>query len=232
MRFFTALVDQTRNERESLTSVPVIAACLAGQVTLPSYLAFLTQAWHHVRHTVPLMQACRAALPSRLAWVVPDLDEYIAEEVGHDEWILNDLAACGIPPDQSRATSPAFDTEVMVAYAYDTIARRNPMGFFGMVHVLEGTSVALALKAADRIEEALGLPPVAFSYLRSHGTLDREHTAHFESLMNRVTDPADRVAVVHAARMFYRLYGNIFRSLPMPVLAARTGHANTELSAW
>jgi len=231
MLFFNALVEQTRNERESLYSVPIIAACLAGQVTLPSYVAFLTEAWHHVRHTVPLLQSCRAAIPARLAWVVPALDEYIAEELGHDEWILDDLAACGVSPAQSLASSPAFDTEMMVAYAYDTIARRSPIGFFGMVHVLEGTSVALALRAADCIEEALGLPSTAFSYLRSHGILDRGHTAHFENLMNRLTDEADRAAVVHAARMFYRLYANVFRSLPMPLLTDRSLQAHTETSA-
>ncbi len=37
----------------------------------------------------------------------------------------------------------------MVAYVYDYIARRNPVGFFGMVHVLEGTSTALATTAAQ-----------------------------------------------------------------------------------
>jgi hypothetical protein len=46
----------------------------------------------------------------------------------------------------------------MVAYAYDTIARGNPLGFFGMVHVLEGTSVALALLAADAIQKPLACP--------------------------------------------------------------------------
>jgi Iron-containing redox enzyme len=104
----------------------------------------------------------------------------------------------------------------MVAYAYDTIARGNPVGFFGMVLVLEGTSVALALNAADRIQHALRLPANAFSYLRSHGELDREHTAHFAVLMNRLDDPDDQQAVIHAAKMFYRLYGDVFRSLPLP----------------
>jgi hypothetical protein len=104
----------------------------------------------------------------------------------------------------------------MVAYAYDTIARRNPLGFFGMVHVLEGTSVNLALLAADRIQQNLALPDGAFGYLRSHGTLDREHTAHFEQLMDHVEDAADRQAIVHAARAFYRLYGDVFRGLPLP----------------
>ena len=104
----------------------------------------------------------------------------------------------------------------MVAYAYDTIARRNPVGFLGMVMVLEGTSVALALNAADRIQQRLGLPASAFTYLRSHGVLDREHMQHLATLLDRLENPADQHAVVHAANMFYRLYGDIFRSLPLP----------------
>ena len=102
----------------------------------------------------------------------------------------------------------------MVAYAYDLIARRNPVGFFGMVHVLEGTSVALALMAADRIQARLGLPDSAFSYLRSHGMLDREHTAHFALLMDRLEAPEDQDAVIQAAKRFYRLYANVYRELP------------------
>jgi heme oxygenase len=115
-----------------------------------------------------------------------------------------------------RHGRPGHAAEVMVAYAYDTIARGNPLGFFGMVHVLEGSSVALALLAADRIQQQLGLPDAAFSYLRSHGTLDREHTQHFELLMDRIESPADQDAIVHAARAFYRLYGDVFRGLPLP----------------
>jgi hypothetical protein len=57
-----------------------------------------------------------------------------------------------------RRSRPGHATEVMVAYAYDTIARGNPLGFFGMVHVLEGTSVSLALLAADNIQKPLALP--------------------------------------------------------------------------
>jgi hypothetical protein len=114
----------------------------------------------------------------------------------------------------------------MVAYAYDTIARGNPIGFFGMVLVLEGTSVALALNAAERIQRALRLPDAAFSYLRSHGELDREHTAYFATLMNRLDDPGDQQAVIHAANIFYRLYGDVFRSLPLPA----TNHAFEEVA--
>jgi pyrroloquinoline quinone (PQQ) biosynthesis protein C len=216
MRFHDRLLASTAEARQALVATPIIEATLRGDVSLPSYLAFLAEAYHHVRHTVPLLAACKSRLPPRLAWLAPEIDHYIDEESGHDQWILDDIAAAGGDAAAARNSRPQPATELMVAYAYDTIARGNPIGFFGMVLVLEGTSVALALYAADQIQQALRLPDAAFSYLRSHGQLDLEHTAHFASLMNRVEDPADQLAVIHAARMFYRLYGDVFRSLPMP----------------
>ena len=214
MTFHDRLLASTAEERAALVATPIIQAALRGEVELPGYLAFLAEAYHHVRHTASLLAACKGRLPDRLAWLAPELDHYIAEETGHDEWILDDIAACGGDAQAVRHGRPQPATELMVAYAYDTIARGNPVGFFGMVLVLEGTSVALALNAADRIQRSLGLPDSAFSYLRSHGELDREHTAHFARLMDLLDDPADQQAVIHAARMFYRLYGDIFRSLP------------------
>lgn len=215
MPFYEELVRDAASARDSLLTAPIIRACLDGEVSLPSYHAFLTQAYHHVRHTVPLLGACRAALPARLAWMRPAFDEYIAEEAGHDEWILADIRAAGGDAEAVRAGPPGHATEVMVAYAYDAIARRHPLIFLGMIYVLEGTSVSLALVAADRIQHALGLPDDAFTYLRSHGTIDREHVIHYAMLVDRLDDPSDRAAVLHGANAFFRLYGDVFRSLPL-----------------
>ncbi len=217
MSFYQRLIQDSSAARQGLLSAPIIQGVLQrGEVSLPSYIAFLTEAYHHVKHTVPLLRAAKAALPAHHAWLNEAMDEYIEEEAGHDEWILDDIRACGGDAEAVRHGQPAHATEVMVAYAYDTIARGNPLGFFGMVHVLEGTSVALALQAADAIQQPLNLPDSAFSYLRSHGTLDQEHTAHFALLMDRIDEPADQAAIVHAACAFYRLYGEVFRDLPMP----------------
>jgi len=218
--FYRRLLDQSADAREALLQTPIIEGCLRGAVSLISYRAFLHEAYHHVRHTVPLLRGCRHALTPRQAWLEDALDEYIAEETGHDEWILDDIRACGGDDDATRNGPPGLATEVMVAYAYDTIARGNPLGFFGMVHVLEGTSVSLALRAADTIQRSLALPDAAFSYLRSHGTLDQQHTATFAALMDRIDDARDQRAIVHAARAFYRLYADVFRSLPLPLAAA------------
>ena len=187
--------------------------CLAGRVSREAYVAFLTQAYHHVRHTAPLLMSLGGRLPERQGWMRKAVAEYIEEEIGHEEWILNDIRAAGGDAEAVRAGLPDLPAEVMVAYAYDLISRRNPAAFFGMVFVLEGTSVALALTAADRIQAALGLPDAAFSYLRSHGTLDQEHTQHLANLLERM-EPEDQADVLHAARVFFRLYGDVFRALP------------------
>ena len=213
MSFHEDLLRAAEAARSDLLSIPILGRAAAGAVTLDDYRAFLGQAYHHVRHTTPLLMACGARIPPRLEWLRDAVAEYIEEELGHQEWILDDLAHTGLTRDEVLAIRPWAETELMVAYAYDTITRGNPVAFFGMVLVLEGTSVALATQAAEHIERQLGLPRSAFSYLRSHGDLDQDHTAFFARLMDRIDDPADQQAIIHAARMFYRLYGDIFRAL-------------------
>jgi len=214
MPFYEELAAATSPERDYLLSSPIIANCMRGDVSRESYLAFLGQAFHHVRHTTPLLMSLGGRLPERLAWLRRPVAEYIDEEIGHEEWILNDIAAAGGDAEAVRKSRPGMPAEVMVAYAYDLVNRGNPAAFFGMVFVLEGTSVAMALNAADRIQQALDLPDAAFSYLRSHGTLDQEHTRHLAELVEKMT-PEDQADVVHAARVFFRLYAEIFRALPV-----------------
>ena len=214
MPFYEELAAATSGERDYLLSSPIITNCLRGDVSRESYLAFLGQAYHHVRHTTPLLMSLGGRLPERLAWLRRPVAEYIDEEIGHEEWILNDIAAAGGNAETVRKSRPGLPAEVMVAYAYDLVNRGNPAAFFGMVFVHEGTSVAMALNAAERIQRALGLPDAAFSYLRSHGTLDQEHTRHLAELVEKMT-PEDQADVVHAAKIFFRLYAEIFRAMPV-----------------
>ncbi len=214
MPFFDILRQSTEAHRQQLFAVPVIQDALRGDIVTGQYIAFLEQAYHHVKHTVPLLMACGSRLDEKHQWLRSAIAEYIEEEIGHEEWILSDLLACGAAPETIRHARPHASTEVMVAYAYHQIDRGNPVGFFGMVHVLEGTSTALATNAAAAIQRALNLPANAFSYLTSHGALDLEHVRFFKKLMNQLKADEDQEAVVHCARMIYQLYADIFRSLP------------------
>jgi len=213
MTFYEELQQATAAERGALLSAPIIGKALQGQVTLEQYIAFLTQAYHHVKHTSPLLMTCGGRVPESHEWIRNALAHYIEEEIGHQEWILNDINACSGDAEAVRHGQPNLHTELMVAYAYDTIMRNNPCGFFGMVFVLEGTSIQLATNAAGIIQKSLNLPDTAFSYLTSHGSLDLEHIDFFQSVVNKLELETDKQAVIHCAKVFFHLYENIFRSI-------------------
>jgi len=226
MNFFEQIVQQTEQQRAGFVKAPLIEQCFRGDVKLDDYVAFLAEAYHHVKHTVPLLMAVGSRLPESKEWLRTAVAEYIEEEMGHQEWILNDIAACGYDKELVRAGSPSLATELMVSYAYDQVQRKNPVGFFGMVYVLEGTSINLADQAASVIQQQLGLPGSAFTYLRSHGAIDQEHVKFFEILMNQIVDEDDQKSILHCANVFFELYGNIFRTLgsnPDLVPAATAG---------
>jgi pyrroloquinoline quinone (PQQ) biosynthesis protein C len=213
MNLYQRLLTETEQEKQYLFSAPIINQCFQGDITIDDYVAFLTQAFHHVKHTVPLLMNVGAKLPESKEWLREAVAEYIEEELGHQEWILNDIEQCAFDKESARFSTPAFATELMVAYAYDLINRVNPLAFFGMVHVLEGTSIVIADNAATSIQKTLDLPDQAFSYLRSHGSLDQEHVKFFEDLMAKVSDKSEQDLIVNSAKRFYKLYGDIFRTL-------------------
>ena len=207
--FHEDLCTITACDRQKLLSRPILKRVVAGTITRDNYVTFLVNAWQHVRHTVPLMMAMGSRLPDATSWMLPALKEYINEEIGHEAWIENDLRACSADAEQRLSVPASFEVEVMVRYMFDYIARQNPVGFLGMVHVLEGTSTALATQMASLVQNYLQLPDSAFSYLRSHGDLDQEHVVYFANLINRIEHQADRDSIVHVARTVYRLYGAV-----------------------
>lgn len=221
LNFHEVLASRTAAAREYLTSAPIIRRTLAGRILRDEYIAFLTQAYHHVRHTVPLLMAVGARLPDRFSWLRKEIIHYTEEEEGHEQWILNDIQAAGGDAAAAASSLPSTATDSMVAYAYDTAMRRNPVGFFGMVFVLEGTSVALAINAADRIQDVLHLPARALTYLRSHGQLDQQHVHHLYGILNRLDEAEDRAAVERCAQVMFRLYGNVFRELDAATIEER-----------
>ncbi len=218
--FFNILIDATENERNELLSIPFIQHGASGELGLQSYLAFLGQAYHHVKHTTPLLMACGSRIPSHMEWLRDAMAHYIEEEVGHQEWILNDISACGGNAEAVRHAQPDMPAELMCAYAYHLIERRNPVGMLGMILVLEGTSISLATQAASNTQKTLGLPDQAFTYLTSHGSLDISHMEFYRKLVNRLENPDDKDFVIHCAKRFYKLYGDIFRAFPLHLIAA------------
>ena len=214
MTFFETLLRETAREREELIRTRQIQDGLRGQISRDTYLAYLAEAYHHVKHTVPLMEAARSALRPDQAWMAAALDEYADEERGHEEWILDDIRRMGGDPARVAASKPRFPCRVMISHVYHSVQWESPYAVLGMVHVLEGLSVLLADKVAGALKLRFGTTTDdGFSYLKTHGSLDIEHTEMFQRLLNSLTDPSVVDIVIDHTQMMYRLYGAIFEDL-------------------
>ena len=214
MSFYQTLVEATEASRQELYSVPQLRDGLAGAITRETYRAYLTEAYHHVSHTVRFLMAMGSTLPADKKFLHESIVHYLEEEVGHEEWILNDIEAAGGNKETTRRSVPNLETQLLIAYNYDYIARKNPVGFFGMVFMLESTSTQMANKGAEAIKSSLQLPRNAFTYLFSHGELDISHMYFFENTVNQITDPKDQAAIIEVAQNTFRLFANVLRSIP------------------
>ena len=114
MSFYQTLQQATASEREHLFNAPIIEACRKGEISRDIYLRFLSQAYYHVRHTVPLLMATGGKLGQEYEWVRGAIAEYIDEEYGHQEWILSDIRACGGDAEAVRHGQPELPIELIV----------------------------------------------------------------------------------------------------------------------
>lgn len=209
---FERLYEETAEAREGFLAIPLVRQAAAAGGSRELYLAFLTEAYHHVKHTFPLLSLAAAHTSDERYQTA--LAIYMNEEKGHDKWILEDIRAMGGDADAVARGKGGIPCQVMVGYAYYCIEWISPYALLGMVHVLEGLSVMLAHTVAGAVQKSLAAQEAAgFSYLQTHGSLDVEHTALFRKLVDTLEDRETQDIVIGAARVMYRLYGAIFEDL-------------------
>jgi len=213
MTFYEQLQSATGPDRNAFLSIPLIQTTVQSGASRELYVDFLTQAYHHVKHTYPLLAL--ASVHTQNEAYQDALVEYMEEERGHEKWILDDIRAMGGDPEAVRTGKPEQACQIMVGYTYFAVEWLSPYAMLGSVHVLEGMSTALADKAADAIQQSLGVAgKEGFSYLRSHGALDIEHVAFFKELVNAIPEEAHAI-IIETSKIIYRLYGDIFRELDL-----------------
>jgi hypothetical protein len=184
-----------------------------GNLTKALYISFLTQWYHILKHTLPLILATQSRLTEETEWLTDVIGEFTEQMASNEELILNDIAVCGGDIEQVRHSRAHMTTELMVSYAYDTVNRINPLGILGMHHVLEGAVLSLAHRSADNIGNTSLVPKDALTYLYTHGSLLQDNADVFIGVMNRIDRSEDRNQIIRSAQIFYKLYADIFLSL-------------------
>jgi pyrroloquinoline quinone (PQQ) biosynthesis protein C len=220
MRPFDRLAAETAAARREFIALPLIQRVLANGAPKDLYVDFLGQAYHHVKCTASLMALAAARCGAADRRYQSALFDYIAEERGHEEWILEDIAALGASADAVRDGAPRLPCKVMVGHAFYVVEHVSPYGLLGMIHVLEGMAVALASNAVQAMRRTVAVSGEAgFKYLTTHSDLDVGHAQFFERLVDEI-DPSHLPLVVESTRDFYVLYGNLFRDLDVRHRAA------------
>lgn len=215
MSFYDRLIAETQAARDTFFSIPIVLEAAQNGVGRDLYIAYLTEAYHHVRHTCPLLAHALAHCPKHDTGYRKALLEYLEEEQGHEEWILDDIAHLGGDAEAVRRGSGDWPVRAMVSWVYYAVEFLNPYSMLGMVLVLEGTSVDIASAGANAVRKRLGMvgEKRGFSYLTSHGALDKEHIVFFQNLVNSVEGEENRRAIIDTANMVYALWGEMFSKL-------------------
>lgn len=212
MSFFIRIVEATDESRRALEEIPKVHRMIHEGLSRPEYTRFLYDLYHVVWHFCPIMAAAAGRLSDRYRQVRYQLYENIEEEKGHEEWVLNDIRAIGADPEEAKRALPSAPVQAMIAFNYSYPDRVHPCGVLGMLYALEVISSVYGGRVAASIMKSLGMPgPEGFTFLQSHASMDQDHMAKLNRLVNTIDDAEAQDAIVNATRVNFYLFGEMVR---------------------
>ena len=168
------------------------------------YLDYLAVMHAVIRASVPMMQdaaaRCRALSDDPVAAALADyFIEHIDEELHHDDWLLQDLAAAGCEPALVISELPSVAVARLVGPQYYWLRHHHPISLLGYIAVLEGNSPPRWL--AGQLAAATGLPAAAFRTLHHHAIADLDHSAEFDGFLDSLPLTADLQRVISVSAL-------------------------------
>lgn len=195
-----------------LTS-PVVEAMTAGAADRAGYIAFLQNLWHHVRHTPrKLALAAWRCGPDQRA-LRDHLSSHSRDEMGHDDWILQDLEALGVAASETTDAAPGPAMAALVAHGYYLAGMLHPASILAEAYFVEKLSQGQASGVAAQLRARLGIPEAATTFLDSHGELDQDHVAQYVHVFDELLDDAARAAVLAAAPAAGWTYASAYEAI-------------------
>jgi len=212
MSFFITLIEDSDASRRSIETSPRVHAMIHKGLTLPEYKAFLHDLYHIVLHFCPIMAVAEARCEGSLQRIGDELRDRIGEETGHEQWVLEDVAAVGGDIRGVTTTPPSPPVMAMIGFNYNAAERIHPCSVLGMLYVLEVIASVYGGKVADSIARAIGKDVTAggFRFLSSHATMDAEHMAQLNVLLKTIDDPAAQAAILDSTRVNFHQFGQLF----------------------
>ena len=159
-----------------------------------------------VRASVPLMaEACRTLRDSGPDPdpLTPELLRYftahIAEEQGHDEWVLEDLDVLGVERTWALDPAPPRRLAEVVGAQYYWIRHHHPVALLGYILVLEGYPPSFGY--VEAMIERSGLPRAAFRTMLGHAGADVDHVRELRALLDSLPLTDDQLSLVSTSAL-------------------------------
>ena len=126
------------------------------------------------------------------------LEEHVDEELGHDETLLGDLDAIGVPRADVLARVPSPSVAALVGGQYYWIHHHHPVSFLGYVALMEGYPPTP--KLIETLIDGTGYPRAAFRTYVEHAELDPGHRDRLDRTLDALPlDEADEIAIGFSA---------------------------------
>lgn len=157
---------------------PTLAACNARMWSSgpadARYAAWLGVSFDLVKATASLLAAALAEAARRqevrLAQYFAD---QLREEIGHEQWVLEDYATIGGDPHDLVQRVPSPHAARLAGAQYYYLYHAQPLALLGHIAVLEWNAPAPGL--ANDLMRLTGFPRNAFRTLERHSDLDSDH---------------------------------------------------------
>jgi hypothetical protein len=168
----------------------------------PEYLATMHGI---VRASVPLMETARTRsleLADRdpvAATVAEYFEKHIGEEIGHDEWLLEDLEALGRDRAAVLTRTPSPAVAGVIGAQYYWILHVHPVALLGYTMLLEGYAPAPA--DVEDLMARTGYGPDAFRTMSGHAELDPGHADELAETIDSLPLSAEQSAVLGLSAM-------------------------------
>lgn len=162
---------------------------------------FLIQAHILIRNGLTLMEVARErSLAQPEDAVARDLAAYLQvhleEELGHDQWLLDDIRTLGLDEHQILQAQPCAAVVDLVGAQYFWMMQVHPVAIMGYLILMEG--YAPLKEQLDQIRVRSGAPAEAFRCLVRHADDDPGHLADLNRTldsMNLSTDQARAIGM-------------------------------------
>ena len=163
---------------------PAFAALQQGTLQKKSYIAYLRETYHLIRHTTTVFARAASYLPDRHRALRGWLIQQALDEHNHDLLCIKDLEALGEEPATFLAAQPRRGAWNLITQTFH-IAQAAPVSMLGYMLTTEGIGAAFAARGADLLtSSAYGYRSNQVTFLRAHGGFDSKHAEEVKKMMN------------------------------------------------